>query len=126
MSAPLFRPTDRQMIWLTAIGLASVGYGLYLRYLAIEQSSVALACDAGLQTWLCLARRVATTLFNHSAFGWIAFGAALVHLARPSIVFFALALAAAGLGLVLYNAGLAALAVAILIVSLARPARAAK
>jgi hypothetical protein len=69
-------------------------------------------------------RQLATTVFNNSGFGWVALGAALVHLARPAVPIFALALAAAACGLALYNAGLSALAVALLIVSLARPARA--
>jgi hypothetical protein len=61
-------------------------------------------------------------LFNHTVFGWIALGAALLNLVRPSIVLVALALAAAGFGLVLHNANLSALAVALLILSLARRA----
>ena len=48
------------LMHLTTAGLAIVaflatGYALYLRYLAIEQPSVALACEAGLRTWLCTA-----------------------------------------------------------------------
>jgi hypothetical protein len=41
---------------------------------------------------------------------------------RPSIVLCTIALIAIGFGLVLYNASLAALAVALLVFSLARPA----
>jgi hypothetical protein len=126
MHDSFFRPTDRQLVWLTAIGFACLGYALYLRYRVIEVSSVALACDAGLQTWICRMRRLATTVFNQSGFGWIALVAALVHLARPAVPLFALGLATAACGLVLYNAGLSALALALLIVSLARPARAAE
>jgi len=55
-------------------------------------------------------------------FGWIALAAALLNLVRPSIVLMSIALAAGGFGLVLHNAGLAGLAVALLILSLARPA----
>ena len=55
-------------------------------------------------------------------FGFVALGAALLNLLRPSLVLCALALIAAGFGLVLYNAALSALAVALLILSLARPA----
>jgi hypothetical protein len=40
------------------IGFVSLGYAMYMRYLVIEQPSV-VACDAGLNTWLCLSRRVA-------------------------------------------------------------------
>ncbi len=55
-------------------------------------------------------------------FGWTAFGAALINLIRPSLVTFAIALAATAFGLVLYNAGLAGLAAGLLILSFARPA----
>lgn len=118
---PLFRPTARQTNWLIAIGLLSLGYALYLRYLAIELSSVGLACQAGLQTWLCLTRKVVIGLFTHSVFGFIALGAALLNLIRPSLILFGLGLAAAGFGIVLYNVGLSALAAGLLILSLARP-----
>ena len=50
------------------------------------------------------------------------FAAALLNLLRPSLVFVSVALAAAGFGLVLHNADLSGLAVALLVVSLARPA----
>jgi len=54
-------------------------------------------------------------------FGWIAFGAALINLARPSVIVFTLGLAATAFGLVLYNAGLAGIAAGLLIMSFARP-----
>jgi hypothetical protein len=118
---PLFAPTARQTSWLIAIGLISLGYALYMRYLAIELSSVGLACQAGSQTWLCASRQLIMTFFNHSVFGWVALAAAIVNLVRPTLAVFALGLAAAAFGVVLYNVGLAALAAALLIVSFARP-----
>ncbi len=121
MQRKLFLPSARAINWLLPIGFLAVGEALYLRYLAIENAPVALACQAGQQTWLCTAFRVTIALFNHSVFGWVALGAALLNLLRPSLVLVALALAAAGFGLVLHNADLAGLAVALLIVSLARP-----
>ena len=51
-----------------------------------------------------------------------ALGVALVNLLRPAVSLFAFALIAAGLGIVLYNVALSGLAVALLIVSFARPA----
>jgi hypothetical protein len=66
--------------------------------------------------------RLAITLYNHSVFGWAALAAAALNLVRPSVVLITAVLAAAGLGLVLHNAGLAGLAAALLILSLARPA----
>jgi hypothetical protein len=125
MQPRLFLPTARQTNWLLVIGFLAVGEALYLRYLAIEYSTVSLACQAGLQTWLCATFRVVIILFNHSAFGWTALAAALINLLRPSIVWVSISLAAAGFGLVLHNADLSGLAVALLIMSLARPAPAA-
>jgi hypothetical protein len=121
ISRPLFAPIARQTNWLIVIGLLSLGYALYLRYLAIEISSVGLACQGGLQTWLCATRSLVMTLFNNSVFGWVALGAAAVNLVRPTLPVFALGLAAAAFGVVLYNVGLSALAAALLVLSFARP-----
>ena len=121
-SARTFTPTAGQIHWLLIVAFASVGQALYLRYHAIEYAPVSLACQDGLATWLCASMRLAITLYNFSVFGWVALIAAALNLLRPSIVLVTLALAAAGFGLVLHNAGLAGLAVAILILSLARPA----
>ena len=74
----LFAPTARQINVLLVIGFLSLGYALYLRYLVIEQSSVGLACQSGLDTWLCASRKTVVGFFTHSVFGWIALAAALV------------------------------------------------
>ena len=118
----LFLPNPRATNILLIIGFCSVGYALYLRYLVIEQSSISLACEGGLNTWLCLTRKVLTALVRNSAFGILAVAAAALNLLRPSVVLTAVALAAAGFGVVLYNVGLAGIAVALLILSLARRA----
>jgi hypothetical protein len=123
MNPRLFLPTARQINWLLVIAFLSIGYALYLRYLVIEQSNVSLVCEAGLRTWLCTTRTIVIALFNQSVFGVIALAAAVLNLIRPSLVLFALGLAAAGFGIVLYNVALSSLAVALLVVSLARPAR---
>jgi hypothetical protein len=122
----LFLPTARQTNWLLIVGFVALGEALYLRYLAIEHTQVSLACQGGLNTWLCTTFRLTIVLFEHSVFGWVALVAAALNLLRPSLVLVSLALAAAGFGLVLHNAGLAGLAVALLILSLARPAPAAE
>ncbi len=122
MPRPLFRPTARQTSWLIAIGFLAVGEALYLRFMALERGTVALACQAGLPTWLCSTYRATIPLFQHEVFGIVALTAALLNMVRPSVVLTACALAAAGFGLVLHNVDLAALAVAALILSLARPA----
>jgi len=121
MQARLFCPTARQTNWLLIVGFLALGEALYLRYLAIEHGQVALACQAGLNTWLCTIFRLTIVLFNHAVFGWVALAAALLNLVRPSLVLVAVCLAATAFGLVLHNAGLAGLAAALLILSLARP-----
>ena len=117
-----FRLSPYQVQWLLIVGFVTVGYALYLRYLAIELSSVALACDAGLQTLACKSRTVATTLFNNSVFGATALVIAVLHVMRPSIVLLTGGLIAAGLGIVLYNIVLSGLAIGLLILGFARPA----
>lgn len=119
---PLFLPTARQTNWLLIVAFLSVGEALYVRYMAIENVNVELACQAGLNTWLCSTFRLSILLFNHDVFGGVALAAALLNLVRPSIVLASLALAAAGFGIVLHNPDLSALAAGLLIVSLARPA----
>jgi hypothetical protein len=126
MQSRLFLPTPRQTNWLLLIGFISLGEALYLRYLAIEYPPVSLACQAGLDTWLCATFRLVIILFNHSVFGVVALAAALLNLIRPSIVLVSIGLAAAAFGLVLHNANLAGVATALLILSLARPAPAAE
>jgi hypothetical protein len=122
MQTRLFLPTARQTNWLLIVAFLAVGEAIYLRYLAIEHAPVSLACQGGLNSWLCTSFRLVITLYNHSVFGWVALIAALLNLVRPSIVLVTVALAAAGMGLVLHNAGLSGLAAGLLILSLARPA----
>lgn len=118
----LFLPGARDLNWLLIVGFLSIGYALYMRYNAIEQANVGLACAAGLDTWLCASRRVLVALFQNFVFGWVALIAAALNVWRPSLLLFAFALAATCLGLVLYNSGLASLAAGLLVLSLARRA----
>jgi hypothetical protein len=122
MRRPLFLPTARQTNWLLLIGLLAVGEALYIRFLAIENPNVALACQAGLKTWLCTSWQLSVVLFRHEAFGLVALAIALLNLLRPSLVLVALTLAVASFGVVLHNVDLSALALGLLILSLARPA----
>jgi hypothetical protein len=117
-----FRLTPYQVQFLLIVGFVTVGYALYLRYLAVEFSQVALACDAGLQTVLCKSRSVATYLFKNSVFGTVALVIATLHVIRPSIVLLTGGLIAAGLGIVLYNVALSGIAIGLLILGFARPA----
>jgi hypothetical protein len=126
MRPQLFLPSARQTNWLLIVGFLSIGEALYLRYMAIEYTNVALACQAGLDTWLCGTFHLTMTLFKYQVFGGVAMIAALLNLIRPSIVLMAVALAAACFGVVLHNTDLAALAAAVVILGLARPAPAAE
>jgi len=118
----LFLPNARATNWLLIVGFCSIGYALYMRYLAVEQSPVGLACQAGLNTWLCFTRQITIVLFTHSVFGWFSLIVAALNFARPSLILFAVALGAACSGVVLYNVGLSSLAAGLLVVSLARRA----
>jgi hypothetical protein len=118
----LFLPSARATNVLLIVAICSLGYALYMRYLGIEQSTVGLACAAGLDTWLCYSRHIAIVLFDRSVFGIAALLLAALNLLRPSLVLFAPALAAACLGIVLYNVVLSSLAVGLLVLSLARRA----
>lgn len=48
MQTRSFLPSPRATNALVAIGFASLGYALYIRYLLIENSVTGLACEAGL------------------------------------------------------------------------------
>lgn len=122
MSRPLFLPTPRQSMILAALAAASVGHALIVRYTAIEQTSVSLGCQAGAETWRCMSMRLLLALHIPPSLGIAALMAALLNLMRPSVVLVAVALVAAGHGLIIYNTALSALAVALLVLSLARPA----
>jgi hypothetical protein len=122
MNKTLFRLSPYQVQWLMVVGFVTIGYALYVRYLVIEFSTVALACDAGLQSLPCKARELATVLFKNSVFGTAALIIAGLNFIRPSIVLLTGALIAACLGIVLYNIVLSGLAIGLLILGFARPA----
>jgi hypothetical protein len=122
LSSKLFLPRPRASNGLLIVGFVSIGYALYLRYLAVEPASVGLACAGGLDSWLCFTRNIAIALFTRSVFGIAALVVAALNLLRPSLLLFAVALAAACFGIVLYNIALSALAVGLLVLSLARRA----
>jgi hypothetical protein len=117
-----FRLTPYQVQWLMAVGFVTLGYALYVRYLVIEFSTVALVCDAGRQTLPGQARALATVLFKNSVFGAVALVIAALNFIRPSIVLLTGGLIAACLGIVLYNIVLSGLAIGLFILGFARPA----
>jgi hypothetical protein len=116
----LFLPSARAINYLLIVGFCSLGYALFMRYLAIEQTPVGLACEGGLNSWLCFTRHIAIVLFTYSVFGWAALIVAALNLLRPSLLLFAVALSISCLGVVLYNVGLSGLAVGLLLLSFAR------
>ena len=118
----LFLPSRRAWILFIALGLASLSAALFLRYGIIQNTPIGLACEAGEQSLTCKVRLMAILMFIQDTFGWIAVIAAGVQLWRPNRMAFAVGLVAALFGLVLYNTRASALAVALLVLSLARPA----
>ena len=119
-----FRLTPYQVQWLMVVGFVTVGYALYLRYLAIEFSHgvAGLRCrpaDHAVQDPRCWR----PTLFKQFGVRRRSRSSSRsLHLIRPSIVLLTGGLIAAGFGIVLYNVGLSGLAIGLLILGFARPA----
>mgnify|MGYP003334587914 FL=1 len=122
MPRPLYRPSRYQWIWLAAAGGGALAYALYMRYSVLQVSSVSIACESGDPSWTCMARKALIAVFTPMAFGGAALVAAVLNMIHPSIVLSTLVMVAGGLGIVLYNTALSALAFALFILSLARPA----
>jgi hypothetical protein len=120
MSRPLYRPTFQQAIGLAILAALALCYGLFIRYQVIEQSEIGIACETNGGGWLCASRRTAIALFTPQVFGIVALGAAILNVLRPSLVFWGVTLLAGCAGIVLYNTALASLAIALLVISLAR------
>jgi hypothetical protein len=115
-----FRPSRRQATLLGALALGSLAAAFYVRYGIIENTQIGFACDAGELSFICQLRLATVYLFNATAFGAVAIAAAGLQLCRPNIVAFGIGLVFAGFGVVLYNTRLSALALALLVLSLAR------
>jgi hypothetical protein len=121
----LFRPSGRQWAVIICVGLLALACAFYMRYGVIQNTPTGLACDAGLGSLLCLTRGATIVTYQYGGFGAVALIAAAINLRRPHVMLLAVGLAAAALGIVLYNVVLSGLAIALLILSLARPAAAA-
>lgn len=121
MARKLFKPSPRQTGVLAVTAAAALAFALGMRYLAIENTPLGLACDAGDPGVLCVTRKTVLTFSQASVFGLVGLIAAAMNLLRPSIVLCVVSLACAAMGLVLYNTPAAAVAVALLAFSLARP-----
>ena len=122
MHINLWRPSARAALLLAVLALIGCGLGAYMRYWLVEPSSVGLVCDGGAQGALCAVRRMFIGIFVKSGFGLAAIAATLLALIRPSALLVGAALLFGGLGVVLYNTGLSALALALLPLTLARRA----
>lgn len=118
----LFLPSRRFGLTLAGCALAALGFALFFRYGLIQNTPIGLACDAGEESFTCMARLAVILLFVRNVFGWTALVAAIVQLICPNRIALSIGLVAAALGLVLYNLRLSALAVALLVLSLARAA----
>ena len=121
-SAALFRPSKSETAVLAVLGLAVLSVALFFRYAVIQNTPLALACEAGEASLVCTIRLGIILLFTWNVFGWGALIAAAVQFWRPNTTAFGIGLLLALLGLVLYNTRLAALAIALLVLSLARSA----
>jgi hypothetical protein len=117
-----FLPSKRASVLIGVIGLAALGVALFLRYRVIQNSAIGVACEAGEVSLTCKIRLAVILMFIQDAFGWMAVIAAGVQLWRPNNVAFGVGFVFALLGLVLYNTRASALAVGLLVLSLARPA----
>src|SRR4029078_1863879 len=115
-----FLPPVGALALTLGLAAASLAAALYLRYGIIQNTPTVLACEAGERSVTCAVRLVFITFYSLGAFGWTAFAASLLQLWRPSTLAFATGLIAACFGIVLYNTRLSALAVALLVLSLAR------
>src|SRR5438309_851219 len=91
---PLFLPTARQTNVLLIAAFLCLGEAMYLRYMVMENSTMSLACQGGLATWLCDSFRLVNLLYPHQVFGWTALAVALLNLLRPSMILVTVSLAA--------------------------------
>jgi len=117
-----FVPTPRQTNFLILLACASGALAFYLRHSIVEAQQLIAACAAGVPRPSCNLRQFLIELYEIQFFGGIALVAAILHLARPRTGMFTIALIATSFGLILYNAGVAALAAGLLIAAFARPA----
>jgi hypothetical protein len=118
LSVPMVRP----LVLLSTLVATGTG-AFWLRFAVLEDRAVGLLCRQGSGDWLCLVRDAATFSYEYALLGSIAVLIAAVNLVRPSYVTFAVAAGAATIGAILYNVGGAAIAITLLILSLARRER---
>ena len=120
-----FVPNPRQCILLAALTLIALGCSLTMRYGLIENAVIGVSCDTGPRTLLCLLRLGVIRLFDYSVFGAVALAVAVLHVIRPAVPLLAIGLVVSAFGIVLYkhNVLMSGLAVGLMILAFARPAR---
>jgi hypothetical protein len=118
--SPFFVPSRPETVILVTLVAAILALALFLRYSIIQNSTIGLACEAGEESFTCTMRLAVILLFVWNMFGWTALIAAIVQLWRPNIVAFGVSLISIAFGIVLYNTRLSALAIALLVLSLAK------
>ena len=105
-AAPLWT-LPRLMLW-AGVGFGTLGVALALRYLVIEPHEIGMACAADAAPWWCTPRQAVVLMHIWVVWGWaglIGGGLGLVFRWRWAIwLGFVMSL----MGLVLYNADLAA------------------
>jgi hypothetical protein len=121
--SPTFAPPLRALAIILPLATGALASALYLRYGIIQNTPIGLACEAGEESVTCTLRLAVIHLFACGLFGWTALITALIQLWRPNTLAFSIGLITACFGLVLYNTRLSALAVALLVLSLARVRR---
>lgn len=119
-----FLPSPRQTNLLIVLGFTLFGAAIYARYTFLESDALAAACLAGSPRAGCGVRRLLTDLSEIHVFGGLALIAAAAHVWRPRVATLICGLAAGIPGLVFGNAEPSSLALALLILGFARPARA--
>src|SRR5215212_2760046 len=109
-----FRLSGRQIVSVVVVASLFLGAALCFRHLVLERPGTSGMCQGEADGAVCAAMRLVIYLFHYSVFGWTGVVAAVLNLLRPSFFMLTIGVIAAACGLVLYNAGLAASTVALL------------
>lgn len=116
---PARRPI-RRALSIVALALAAGAFSAgALRYNLIESPGAAALCESG-GPWWCPLRQWLVILFLKHAFGIAAVALAVIALLHPRVIWIALAAAASGVALMIYNADFGALAAVLAILALLR------
>ncbi|MES1989610.1 MAG: hypothetical protein V4441_01505 [Pseudomonadota bacterium] len=101
-------PLSRIALWV-GVGLASLGAAIALRYLVIEPHDIGFACADTVTPWWCTPRQGVVMMHLWKAWGWLGLGGGVLGLAFGWRWAVWLGYVMSLMGLVLYNADLAAI-----------------